>query len=1753
MSLPSPSAGFFHADSFRQSFTRDLDDALSRQRIDPEEHRWLAPLTVSPVQNGAADSTLRISKLILETGSPISSELAGALLISHTAVDDERVYLHTVSSGIERFPDRQALFNTLQRYKSSSADADLPFAQQSIEGNPFEQRMLSLLDQHVRQFSALSRSLAKLPLLQEVLQSALTLHLQARVPGINPAEHVLHIVRKETSDVDAATSIVQVQTLVDALLDDVVGVSLPAGYERSFLGGQGQTLKAQETGLWQQALSAAQAGLKASYEIALADHWQSRRDDGLTHQQGAVIRLTDHFSREIQVREWDGTLSADEFQRLAVLLPGAGPSRSSAPAALVYRLSVSIGDQGPLKLTGMALMDLPDDGRPQLLLYSASSGFRRFTTRDALTGFLAAPAQRDEVLQHLSLNDQSLFETPGAMHLRLDAMEHPLFEDLAVSIIALQKRNLSFALDNLPADPLQAGAMLDDALDIRHLLDPRLVHVNCGERWLERGTSFLKRWTPGELQSHADSEIPNKNTDTLSWGARLAALDKQAHALLQSRPTLEVCARDALNGYLAIIGESPLDALKIQVQCAEVQPSGLDNNQLSTHDTLQTLASAPIALTQMLVERTSGYRQAATSGQCRVARKDDGASTCPELTSALLDHVLDRVSDDFSNQYLQRLEAFNVRPYRHAKELWRPDGAALAARENLLWLEYAIKQRVTAADSQSLPMLEQVLLRPSRQMRQHLGDAAVEVYSVSIYHDPLASSVPLSNVFVLRKSVGKDSTLLFWSALNGLHAMASREALESRLNVLLTTASSRESWLGLVAEQDAELLRDYLERPQRRPLEFSLTRVDGFPVRELQEAEQRRQALNLKAAWQFARKCRLPFASCNGLLNLAAVDDRITLVLDGVAGGLQNLMLEAMLPEWISNASTPELVDYSQILLRFYQTNGGMEHKDFLSDIPLLGEFSRRQLVTRLKADFPGQMLDPDTIWVTLTHYDSAIPPVGSLPSSIPAATHVDSEKLTDFALNHFATIQGATLTLTLPEGSPQVPGFNARYVEGLIRELDVGKHYRDLIAEKFADPDDYALRRKRFIQQMPSLLLLVAFELKLQKKLSARAFDFIESIIEMPDGIAREPVHGQLVELLPLQLKAQADMQPDTVSGVFLIAPQQQGKGPVILLASLSAEFCFKEFTDQAALLADLRKPGMLQDMVLGRLSPLVHSRYANGGFNEAHVHWSVEGVQDIPLTAPGRVTLANDPVKSNALDYLFQQTLNAFKDSATRQTVSTAEANWRSFVHLMTLGTEQILMFLPGKLAFLVGLWQSMSLLKESAVAIHDLRWGQALAEFSAAMGVLVSTRQAKEQERVDEEPLEPVEPKPVDVPAFSWRNPGLTPQLKSRLKALEVSDVALSHLHKDDLYNLYEDPATARQYAAVEGRVYEVRREGERWRIVGDTDVGPWLKTGSDQQWQLDLGGGLRGGGAVSTRFAVASTDAEVERFFMIEASGMADIRGRYRFKAQAIERAHRQALIYLKNALYNLQPIDAQAIPSQWTREYLQAFFGVQASDPLPVSKLTQMIQALLAAMSDWSLAPLSSERYVVGTNRPGYDYTVAFVVKADPLKRIHLTERFFQMPLYRLRFPGGHRGFSPANHFRAVTLIHELSHLVNGTHDIAYLDSGAPFADLLDDTTPYDFRTKYEVIAAQRKSLSHLSVASELFKTRGREGWRDLKDRDGNAKRAVLKITGQSNLENARLIFLADAVKRTEVMLSNADSVALLVTNLGRYRFSETAI
>jgi hypothetical protein len=401
------------------------------------------------------------------------------------------------------------------------------------------------------------------------------------------------------------------------------------------------------------------------------------------------------------------------------------------------------------------------------------------------------------------------------------------------------------------------------------------------------------------------------------------------------------------------------------------------------------------------------------------------------------------------------------------------------------------------------------------------------------------------------------------------------------------------------------------------------------------------------------------------------------------------------------------------------------------------------------------------------------------------------------------------------------------------------------------------------------------------------------------------------------------------------------------------------------------------------------------------------------------------------------------------------------------------------------------------------------------------------------------------------FSWRGSALFAErrVRQRLRRFEVSDVDLTSLRHDALRNLYEDTKTQSLYAAVEGKVYRIGQYDGDWRIQGDNRQGPKVRLDGQQRWQLEME--LELGGATPRPRSGPSDQAirnAVETIMTVRAEGIENIRLYSREEARKIDMARFHALGYLKNALFNLNgpTVEVMAEPMHGV---LKNFFGVERVTPQLINSVRQRFTQLYISLSDSSLAPLSSGRYVLGTSRSGQESTAAFVIVNDVRRRIFLSDQFFTPPEYHLKAAlPGNRAFNTQEHFRATTLIHEMSHQVNGTLDYAYLDAVAPHPEMLDTSLPRRLELKKRLETKREQALSHLTPKDQLFRIRARNGWRDLQPGDGRLFSKLISLTGKSTLSEAREAFLNDPQVRSRVILCNADSVALLAGTLGRERF-----
>ncbi|WP_443696471.1 dermonecrotic toxin domain-containing protein [Pseudomonas sp.] len=1754
--MTSPSRPYFHTESLKERFSRDVTDAVLAERIDEDEARWLRTL-VGP---SALDGTVippRLDRVIKTGGLPTDVELAAAVLISYPS-SDTTVYLSTLLYGLERFDDReQLLVKLLKRFGSQTSDVPA-FENQLIDEPLFEFRMLKIIDHQVQELVELAQHFEQTPSLQSILKYGLEGQIKTAIPetSIDPSTHILQIIQSTTRS--SMKDVTAVQSLVDEALDEYIDRELPQGAEHRFLGPSGTTLDSLEAQPQRQALSDTVKELKTSFDNRLGHFWWSPVGHGQTRREYVAAALSECFRQALLARRHDAKLDAHEFRRVSSLLDPSLEQWGDGGQVRLRKLTLSLDHRDPSELAGVFLVEWIVPSLSELLLYSVGKGLRSFRNRRELSDHFSTGEGRTELLHYLSLDDHARVRTAARLQLAFENIDRPLFLDRVDSVIALQNRNLAFVIDQPRRDRDLAAVMIDDALDIRHLIDHRLSRLGGGGRWRDVPGTFGEAW---RLTPSIPLALPPAKavaaTLSPSWLERMQTLDDASRLIWKAHPGIESCARDVLNRQLAILCDGRLDAKDVHVQLIEALPVEVLRNTAEARAGAVSPTMPPVDLITLLLDRVSGHRvvDVHVDNQIILAPATI-AQTDPStlLTPALVNHLLKYAHAQFPAALARQTRRFHTHALRQVNSRLDPRALSCEITAALLRLELNLKGRLDDLDQPAQVMLEQVLDYPVRSLRRVFGDAIVEVCALSCTYDEKRPSVQMTNLFMLHQPSLAPTGVVLWSSLLGVRRFDSLVGLKRLLIAKLANTHHREQWLDLFPEPEKCMIRKHLEQPDGNLLSIDTIPLNEHFIEQLQRVEQDRQCKAVEHAVQLATDCRLETKLFSNLVTAAQANDQMDAALDAMSGAIQSALFEAQMPAWLKKASIDDLQSYADVLKRYFRV--GDPINDFLFGIPYLKAYAREKILDQLSIDFPGQSFDPDTLRITLTRYVGAPVGTGQTPSFLPAVTDVNTETLTEYSLNHFSTIQGASLAVSSAEESLATVLLTPAYLSELIHTLDVGAHYQKLLTQKLdSSHSDYSLRRRLFFKQLPALMIETAVQKKLEGQLSASAYDYIEGLMEMPDSLARQTVHEEDIILCPLRLIAQAGAMADSVPGFYVIGPKDPSQGPVILYSIFNQNFCFKEYADNASLLQDIRTSSSLQTQLMQRVTPDVQTRYGHHSFLLPPV-WSTEFYTDFPMFSLGPITLDSEPVEGNVLQYLFRDAVSVFKEIAKTQTVTTAQADWESLTYLMTLQAEQVLIFLPGDLGLMAAGWQGLSLFHSSATSAASRHWGEAVSEFTAALAIFVSAKHsALKALEVDDSASEVLSD--LDAPlGFSWRNAQLPPDVKVRLQAFEVSDIALSDLMKDELYNLYQAPLTLKKYAAVAGKVYQVQMQDEgAWHIVSGDNVGPNLKLNDHQQWELNVRWGLRGGGGLLTRpkspdaLTPSEIDAAVNHEFDVLASGMPAIRLGYRDHARRIGRAHLQTKRYIETCLENLNVRTPAAPLNAQVNTIIGEFFGVQTPSAGLVDAIKKSTTGLFNAVMDASLAPYSSPRFVLGVNRAGYETTVAFTLKADPLQRIYLSEQFFEASKYHLKPSAvGSAGFNLRSHYRAAALIHELSHLSNDTHDIAYLEATAPFLDLLAIDTPDQIRIKSDLEELHHRYLSHRTPISQLFKHFKNGQWQDIND-EGEGKQFVLNITGQTTLADARPVFLADAEKRSEIILGNADSLGLLVTLLGRQRFA----
>ncbi|MGY2287349.1 dermonecrotic toxin domain-containing protein [Pseudomonas gingeri] len=1704
-------------DSFPYEFAEALelrDTPNDRERalnISSTDRDWLRNVFLPNQQaRQALDDPMTVEKFTVEATGIVPVDLAGVFLMNPGT--DDCSYLYSPGLGLEHFDTRsEATQSLLSRLNSETQrdellrfvaletrsrirfDGNVRVKAEPIEGAVFLDRRRSVDQQQRQNLQTLNEQLLKLPTLAALLNKMLNDELGRRFAGVNLASVNVTCYRSDTPDQGNASQRrpVGVHSLADALLAHYLAQAWPADQTREF-SAPGYNAVPADTAQWERAITDIAGSLKLRLHSELESYWNTVLDSGHSRRQlFSDVMGTCWRTELLKQLQWEN-ISPRTHHWLAALYPYT-PARLRHTRIRSLGYNTSKPSQAAL---ANAFVVSDESVNPGALFVYAYGRLTQLNDQDALDSSLLRELHdtggTDELTETLSLSELDDLRQFPALATQQAAVDQPVFENRLDAIIAKQRDNIDYVLARYHRSngQLALGAALDAALDIRTMISRKLQSLDTRERWSTRLDRSSDKPEPPPAKP-SDAQATAQDT-AQAHGHTLEILKKRLGGELAKRPDLLTFAQNALHEAL------------IDTRRGNLVPATLYINQYpSASAEQQGLAlSTSISLAEHLLERSVGLAPplADRVDTGLFSRDPDGRwSRIDNLDIPTANPLVDAALQDFLPRLLRRQRTF----YSQNTPLLRE---ALTSA-----LRYEARQRVLAGilDDSARELLEVLLDSPDSPRRKGLRGFIPDAFELTLKTAGPSLPRKLFNCFLITERGGLDPVnsgrALLWTPAGGLEAFASLPRAEVELNRRLHTPVQSLSLLeNLVAAPPPAPL---WANNQHNGMSIGFARIRNDFLTDLTDTVADKALGDLAEA----ASSPLPAAILQGHFQSCLLRHASLAYLEKALDATRHTRLHSALPAWLASAPASQQLALAELLDRHRQQVDAP--LDYHHDIPDIRHFARTKLASLLSRDYPAARLDPDDLYLSLPDLDAP-----------------GSHTLTDYALRHFDEIDGATATLT--SASPLPAGLTVAHLNALVREAGIGTHYAALLDSHLSHGEKgVPERRELFSLHLVWQGLEHALRQYLQHSLSAEAHGFIRHLLGMPDGVARLPLAGNDIVVYPLALLRQAWTSADRALGLYLIG-RSDNRGPLVLFSPYGEQPAFREYGNETQLMSELGRPGPLRQLVLGRLASGVRQFYGEQVFSRQ------------------TVSAVWNAFKGNFLHRLYHDMTALLKDQLGLQDSRGHQSAWSTVVHLLGNQLHQDTRFMLGRLRMPWLIWQTLPRFKEAADKAWQGHWTVALEEFTRALAQLALAREAPTASALVELPKPAQEPVPAAAPVESpfprwprWGDIPLTREQQDRVLGYEARDIALNDLEHDTVPGIHTDPGTRRQYAAVGGRVFQVRSEDRRWRIVSDQEPGPWLRKDQQGQWELDLKGRLLGGGDGGRLVDRINTRQTVGREIKVLATGMKAIRLLYPDKARQIRQAHALAVTYLRNARQRLQSLAASTRLDSQRQLYLQEFFGLKSISRGLNQRIGRMLDKLLMELLSPARSPDLSELYVLGAARTPERMCAAFVVTCDHTRKIYLNELFFE-PALEVYEPIRPRTFNSVLHNMATILLHEFSHIVFNTVDIAYLDAFRPFYDLLDTNTRDERERQEGLKELQETALSSRTPSQQLFRVEDEitGTWHDIED---EPYKRVLALTRSPDLHHARRKFQEDDARRIDVILANADSVALFISYLGR--------
>src|SRR5450830_1392389 len=648
---------------------RDTPSALEASLgIEATDRNWLRNLFLaSQDARQALDTPMSVDKLFIVAQDSPPAELAGTFLIS--GPPGHRVFLCTPGFGLEPFDHRELALKKLLKRLSLAPQRDelLRFVafrirtairfdppptlvSEPIRGVVLIDRRQSIETYLDYSLKHLQDELLRLPTLRTLLNQLLESQLGRHFPQVSLT--ALRVISYAIPGADEGTARLPLQQLSTRLLSETLlehynRGAWPAGQSREFVA-PGYSSSARDTPVWEKTLASLSEQLYSHLESTLQDFWKEPLDNGQPRQALFIDAMGTRFRAELLQQEQDwNTLSPEDFYPLCGLYP-TDTSRLHELTLYTLRVKTS-GLTGALANAFVVRSDRQQ--HPAFFLYAAGQ-LLAFESESSLLAsvktLLQDPDHNNDLRHGLSLRERAELKDSQTLDLGLTAGNPGIFKALFNSVVAKQLDNVEYVLTRYRRSNgmLALAAAFERALDVRALIEPRLVALAPLGRWSHRlDLSPSERFVTPDLRRTLTPTL-----DTVRYQLKtLSELKESIAEGLNKRPSLRDFIQSELSRELSLVHRGNLSPSNLYInQYASALPTLGDTTLLPSHS--QSLEEHFL---ERLTEHTGALVKVPHRG---LFSKDiEGHWTrVSNLDITQLNTIVEKVLPDFLGHYLRQ-------------------------------------------------------------------------------------------------------------------------------------------------------------------------------------------------------------------------------------------------------------------------------------------------------------------------------------------------------------------------------------------------------------------------------------------------------------------------------------------------------------------------------------------------------------------------------------------------------------------------------------------------------------------------------------------------------------------------------------------------------------------------------------------------------------------------------------------------------------------------------------------------------------------------------------------------------------------------------------------------------------------------------------------------------------------------------------------------------------------------------------------